>query len=404
MLFHPITHCRLCRGTQLAEVFNLGSHALSSRFPSAEETSVPAGPLEVVACTSCGLVQLRHNFDQDELYRRDYGYRSGITQTMSSHLADITAEAEKRVPLRDGDCVLDVGSNDATLLKSYRTKGLRRIGIDPTSAQYRQFYPPEILGVPDYFTAHSYSAVADRPAKVITSVAMFYDLHEPHAFVEDIRQCLDTDGMWIFEQSYIGTMLARNAFDTICHEHLEYYSLTVVIRLLAAHGLRVTDVTFDDINGGSFRVYACHASAPYREAPAVAETCRRETEEGLNTPEPMRRLRRRTEAFRDRLSRLVRDIRSSGRSIYLYGASTKGNTLLQYCQLDRGMIVAAADRSPQKWGRRTPGTDIPIISEEEARRARPDYFLVMPWHFRSEFVAREHEFLAKGGRMIFPLP
>lgn len=386
------------------DVFNLGHHALSSRFPSADEPTVPVGPLEVVACGECSLVQLRHDFDPDELYRHDYGYRSGINRTMSEHLTGIAVEAERRLVLAPGDWVLDIGSNDATLLKGYETADLRRVGIDPTVAQYREFYPPGILAVPDYFSAAIYGSAALKKAKVITAIAMVYDLQDPHSFVADIARCLDSEGIWIFEQSYLGTMLAHNAFDTICHEHLEYYSLGVLKRLLEAHGLRIFDVAFNDINGGSFRVYACHDAAGFRELPIVEAVCQREKEKGLDTPEPMRRLRRWSEEFREQLRSLLGDIKTEGKTVYLYGASTKGNTLLQYCGLDRATIVAAADRNPKKWGRRTPGTDIPIISEDDARRAGPGYFLVLPWHFKEEFVAREKSFLAGGGRMIFPLP
>jgi hypothetical protein len=323
---------------------------------------------------------------------------------MSEHLTGIAVEAERRLVLAPDDWVLDIGSNDATLLKGYETAGLRRVGIDPTVAQYREFYPPGILAVPDYFSAAIYGSAAPKKAKVITAIAMVYDLQDPHSFVADIARCLDPEGIWIFEQSYLGTMLAHNAFDTICHEHLEYYSLGVLKRLLETHGLRIFDVAFNDINGGSFRIYACHDAAGFRELPIVEAVCQREKEKGLDTPEPMRRLRRWSEEFREQLRSLLGDIKAEGKTVYLYGASTKGNTLLQYCGLDRATIVAAADRNPKKWGRRTPGTDIPIISEDDARRAGPGYFLVLPWHFKEEFVAREKSFLAGGGRMIFPLP
>jgi hypothetical protein len=391
---------------------DLGVQALSGRFPSQSEPNPPRAPLKLVKCDNsrspnwCGLLQLKHTVPPEEMYSHSYGYRSGVNQTMRTHLKGIVQRVEEIADLKSGDVVLDIGSNDATLLKCYETKGLKKIGIDPTGEQFSEYYADDTELVSDYFTASSYlSASPDRKAKVITSIAMFYDLETPLKFVEDIRQSLDPEGIWVFEQSYMPTMLKLNSFDTICHEHLEYYALKQIDWMLKKNELRIFDVEFNDINGGSFRVYSCHSKSAIRSnEKAVESALHSEEKSGLDSTLPYRAFKERVLHVRDELYRLLSAEKAKGKSIYIYGASTKGNVLLQFCNIDSTLITAAADRNPEKWGRQTPATEIPIISEEEARKAKPDYFLVLPWHFRREFIQRERAFLSRGGRFIFPLP
>jgi hypothetical protein len=233
---------------------------------------------------------------------------------------------------------------------------------------------------------------------------VFYDLEDPGAFVAEIVAVLAPDGIWVLEQSYLPSMIEQNSFDTICHEHLEYYCLAQIDLLARKHGLRIFDVTLNSINGGSFQVWVCHERADYPENKAVLdELFARERSFGLMTEVPYAAFRKRVKDIGERLQAFIRAETASGKRIYVYGASTKGNVLLQHLRLDRSLIEACADRNPVKWGRRTPGTGIPIVSEEEAR-GKADYFLVLPWHFKEEFLAREAEFRAKGGKFIFPLP
>jgi hypothetical protein len=405
MLSKLIEGCRICGGSELEQLRDLGLHALSGRFPGPDEADAPRAPMCVVKCAACGLVQLAHNYAHDELYCHNYGYRSGINQTMTGHLASICQDVSGRAALSAGDVVLDIGSNDGTLLSSYRVEGLRRFGMDPTIAQYRSFYPADITALARYFEHKSFiEATGGKKAKVITSIAMFYDLEDPNAFVADIAASLDDQGLWTFEQSHLGLMVERNAFDTICHEHLEYYGLRQIEFLLSRHGLRVFDVVLNDVNGGSFRLYACHEGADYSASPAVAELRAKEAAEGLERAEIYRDFFARMDRISAELRRFLGQEKAAGKSIYLYGASTKGNTLLQLSGVDASIVTAAADRNPSKWGRRTPATAIPIISEDEARKAKPDYFLVLPWHFKEEFLVRERAYLESGGKLVFPLP
>ena len=407
-----VKQCRICGNPDLTPILDLGVQALAGRFPSMYEPAPPKAPLAIVKCKetknsgSCGLLQLMHSVPVEELYSGKYGYMSAINQTMSMHLKGIVQRVQRLVELKPRDVVLDIGSNDATLLKYYETPGLQRIGIDPQGNQFSKYYTDDMELVSDYFSSLKYLSVCpDKQAKVITSIAMFYDLEEPMSFVKDIEEIMDKDGVWVLEQSYMPTMLKMNSFDTICQEHIEYYALKQIAWMLQSNGLRMFDVEFNDINGGSLRVYVCHTDSK-RESnqKGIDLILNNEERLGLNSELPYRDFKDRVFRIRDELHNFLSAEKGKGKSIYIYGASTKGNVLLQFCDIDNSLVTAAADRNPEKWGCRTPGTNIPIISEEEAREAKPDYFLVLPWHFRREFIEREADTIARGSRFIFPLP
>ena len=398
--------CRVCSSANLEDLMDFGRQALASRFPRASEPDPPLAPLALTHCNTCGLVQLRHSVNAQELYTDHYGYKSGTNATMRGHLAELVDWAQRRRPVRAGDIVLDIGCNDGTLLKSYATPSLRRFGIDAIADKFQADYPDDISIRQSFFSADAYRALCGvQPAKIITSIAMFYDLEEPSGFAAAVQSALAPDGIWVLEQSYLPTMLEMNAYDTVCHEHLEYYTLRQIEWIAAANGLRVLDVELNSCNGGSFRLALCHKDAPFADNNEQLDSLRKcEANLVFDARQQFEEFQQRVTKSKDDLQALVMRERAAGKRFYLYGASTKGNTLLQYCNLDAGHIVAAAERNPEKWGCRTPRTNIPIVSEEEARAARPDYFLVLPWHFRSEFVRREAAFLEGGGKLVFPLP
>lgn len=412
MTVTELESCRVCGSPDLVSILDLGTQALSGRFPSAEGDDPPRAPLELVRCNdtqdpnACGLLQLGHSVAPDELYLHGYGYRSGINRTMREHLRGIVQQVRERVTLAADDVVLDIGSNDGTLLQYYETPGLRRIGIDPAGEQFAHHYPAKTHLVCDYFSAANYASVSPAtPAKAITSIAMFYDLETPRRFVADIERILHPDGIWVMEQSYLPAMLRMNAFDTICHEHLGYYALKQIAWMLERHALKILDIEFNESNGGSFRVYIAHRDSPHTaNHAAIDQALCTEKRAALDTARPYREFVQRVLGARNELCDFLNAEKAKKKSIHLYGASTKGNVLLQFFGIDYTQIVAAADRNPEKWGHRTPGTRIPIISETEARNAKPDYFLVLPWHFRKEFIAREAGFLSSGGKFVFPLP
>lgn len=406
-----ITRCRVCGNTTLDTVLDLGSMALTGVFPSSDPAAVPSHPLELVRCIpdagrSCGLVQLRHTADLREMYSDGYGYRSGLNKAMVTHLRAVVAGILRRVDIGPGDLVLDIGSNDATLLRSYPPGSGTRVGIDPVGEKFGRYYPPDVLLLPDFFSRELITAaLGTRRAKVITSIAMFYDLPRPLDFMADIRACLADDGIWVLEQSYLPAMLASTSYDTICHEHLEYYALHQVEWMAQRAGLVVLEVTRNDVNGGSFALTLAPAGTPYRrDSDSVQRLRAEEARLGLDGPDAYadfaRRSRRHREAIRDFFERS----RAAGRRTVGYGASTKGNVLLQYCGLDTGDLPCIAEVNEDKFGKFTPSTGIPIVSEDQARDYRPDQFFVLPWHFRDTLIEREREFRAAGGRLVFPLP
>lgn len=403
--YTPIRQCRLCSCETLTTVVDLGVQALGGRFPLACAPDPRMAPLELVICQDCALVQLRHSVDPSEMFTHEYGYRSGTNATMSRHLGGIVADIARIVPLAAGDLVIDIGCNDGTLLAAYGTAGISRLGIDPVAGKFRDLLPPGTQLIEDFFSAAIVPQLEGRQARAITSISMFYDLERPMDFVIGIKAALAPDGIWVLEQSYLPSMLETNAYDTICHEHLEYYALAQIERLCAAQGLRVFDVSLNACNGGSFRCFVCHADGPYADNRAVLDAVRRkEADMRVDSIETYQDFTRRIAESRDGLLNLVKTETAKGKVFHLYGASTKGNTLLQHCGLDHTLIAAASERSPEKWGHVTPATRIPIISEADSRQVKPDYYLVLPWHFRDEFLVREADFRAGGGKMVFPLP
>jgi SAM-dependent methyltransferase len=401
-----IKHCRIARSSNLISVLNLGSQYLTGVFPRTTEQEITKGPLELVWCPDSGLLQLRHSYSLSEMYGENYGYRSGLNTSMVTHLMGKVRGLERSYPLRRNDCVLDIGSNDGTLLKSYETEGLYQVGIDPTAGKFLDYYPAGVQVVADFFSADRFlRASGDRQAKIVTSIAMFYDLEDPSAFVGDIAKVLAPDGVWHFEQSYMPSMLRTNSYDTVCHEHLEYYSLRVIHDLLARHGLRIVNVQMNSVNGGSVAVTACHnRSALTSNRPIIDWMLQQEDNWGLNSPKPFRQFEDRVFKHRADLQRLIHSLVDDGKRVLGYGASTKGNVLLQFCDLGPNELAAIAEVNPDKFGAWTPGTHIPIVSEAEAKAMKPDYFLVLPWHFKDAIVRKERDYLANGGKLIFPLP
>lgn len=404
--YREINGCRVNKSQHLVSVLNLGTQALTGVFPRSADVPVSVGPLELVWCPESGLLQLKHSFAADEMYGENYGYRSGLNQSMIDHLGQKARHLERLVSLQSGDVVLDIGSNDSTLLRAYSVSGLNRVGIDPTGRRFASFYPPEIKLVPDFFSADLFRSAVPGKARIVTSIAMFYDLEDPIMFASQVRDILADDGVWHFEQSYMPSMLRLNSYDTVCHEHLEYYSLGVVKNILDIVGLEILDVAMNNVNGGSFAVTAVHRGnrTRRRNTPVVEWLLGQEAKMGINTPRPYRDFEERVFRHRDDLSSLIKSLVADGKSVLGYGASTKGNVVLQFCGLSPAEIPAIAEVNADKVGCVTPGTHIPIISEAEARAMKPDYFLVLPWHFKDGILRREKDYLAAGGKFIFPFP
>lgn len=408
------TTCRVCNSAHLAPVLDLGAQCIAGAFaePGGSKPVERPIPLELVRCDTtadqdaCGLLQIRHTVPGAILYE-NYWYESGVNQTMTENLHGIAASIEEIVGLEDGDLVLDIGCNDGTLLDGYRRSRVRCIGFDPSDVSARaRAKGYEVVN--DFFSAEVFDRVRpDQRASAITTIAMFYDLESPAEFAVDVASVLAERGVWVMELHYLPLMLEHHSFDAIVHEHLEYYSLAVIERIVGEAGLAVFDAQINSMNGGSIRLFIGHeATAPVSaDGAARVQALRlREFELALDSPEPYNEFAAASIRIRDQLADGVRRLASQGHSIHVYGASTKGNTILQFAGLDNSIIPYAADRNPAKWGSETIRTRIPIISEVDSRAMVPDYYLALPWHFLDEFLERETEFLERGGLFIVPFP
>lgn len=404
-MYKEIKRCRICGNSNLIIVLSLGEQYLTGVFPKSKSEKITKGPLDVVWCTKCGLLQMKQSYSLEEMYGDNYGYRSGLNTSMVRHLQQKIRMLEVLVRPKASDLMIDIGSNDATLLNACSGK-YRKVGIDPTGKKFKKYYTDDVVLIPDFFSAKVFKEFfPNKKAKIITSIAMFYDLERPKDFVRDIEKCLARDGIWHFEQSYMPSMLRTNAYDTICHEHLEFYSFKVVKNLLESCSLRVVDVQMNSINGGSFAITACKKHASYvSNKPIISWMLKQEKDMGLDTPKPYRDFEEKVYRHRENLRELVRALVSDGKKIIGYGASTKGNVLLQFCKFNAKHIPYIAEVNKDKFGSFTPGTNIPIISEEEAKNKKPDYFFVLPWHFKHNILEREKNYIEKGGKFIFPLP
>jgi len=402
--------CRVCGSNKLVPILSLGEQFITN-FVEDPNKDYLKGPLELVLCNvkdgGCGLLQLKHTVERDILYRK-YWYKSGISITMVNALADIMSSAERLVKLSPGDLVVDIGSNDGTLLRQFKTPGLMTVGFEPSNLWKLGIEgTSKILN--DYFNFEAFKKeFGDKKAKLMTSIAMFYDLEDPNTFVEDVKKCLDKDGVWIIQMNYLGLMLENNTFDNICHEHLEYYSLLSLSNLLDRHNMEAFDVELNDVNGGSFRIYIRHKGGKIKSFPGAEEKLRRlkayEEKMGLYNNRAYDKFAKRIEKTKNDLMKFLGREVKKGKKIFIYGASTRGLVVLQYTEIDNKLIKAAVDKNPDKWGKYIVGTSIPIISIEKYREEKPDYLFVLPYHFIEEIKDQEKDFLAKGGKMIVAIP
>jgi hypothetical protein len=410
-MYTEITQCRICGSNHLRHILSLGNQALTGVFPKSTSDVLTSGPLELVKCDEstggCGLLQLKHSYESSEMYGENYGYRSSLNRSMARHLQAKVARILSLTTVKAGDLVIDIGSNDSTLLQAYpESEKLDLVGIDPTGVKFKSYYPPHIRLIPDFFSEGIVRThLGEKKAKIITSIAMFYDLEQPLEFMNDVCNVLADDGIWVFEQSYMPTMLQAISYDTICHEHLEYYAFKQIHWMANSAGLKVIDVEFNNINGGSFSIVVAKQGSHYSENTAlIATILSQEASLGLDALPTFESFKHSVFEHKNQLLDTLRQIKAEGKLVLGYGASTKGNVILQFCGITKDDLPAIAEVNQEKFGCFTPGTHIPIISEEEARAMNPDYFLVLPWHFRDNIIEREQAYLQQGGKLLFPLP
>lgn len=399
----------------MEKLFSLGELYVSDFLAEGESPRCEKIEMTLLRDPDTKTIRLEKSAPLDAMYGK-YWYRSGINSTMKQALFDVVESITHTTKLEDSDVWLDIACNDGTLLSFVPDKMLK-VGVDPVDDSYKQESEKIAdLIIQDYFTADSYrsSKYGHKKAKVVTTIAMFYDLEKPEVFLKDVYDVMEDDGLFVVQMSYTPLMMEQMAFDNICHEHIYYYTLKTISTLFAANGFKIVDCQLNDINGGSFRVYAMKdigdttkfATQPYRDVCKfrVDSLLSYENLMGYNTKVIWDVFYKKLCDLNKTLNDFIRNEKANGKTIWAYGASTKGNTLLQYFGLDNTLIDGIAERSPYKYGLKTVGTNIPIYSEEEMRAAKPDYLLVLPWHFISEFKEREKEFLNSGGKFIVPCP
>ena len=406
------TTCRVCGSPSLKKVIDLGPQYLQGSFvkPGKEMPSERKIDCTLVRCNpevdenACGLLQMEHSVPSEILYAA-YWYRSGTNNTMRNHLKDIVDSVTDTISSIKHPSVLDIGCNDGTLL-GYYPKHFIKYGCDPSDVAQEV---KEATVVQDIFPSEElFKLLEGKKLDVITSIAMFYDLEDPVSFVKGISRFLSSQGVWVFEMSYMPQMLELDSYDTICHEHLEFYSLAVLEKILSKADMKIFKISFNEINGGSIRCYATHKDNSKHDKKEnyqlINEIRHKEFDLELDTDKPYVAFQNRIEKLKVELHDLLVKLKLEGKRVHVYGASTKGNTILQWCDIDKNLVECAAERNPDKYGARTLGTDIPIISEADSRAMNPDYYLVLPWHFKPEFLEREKEALDKGTGFIFPVP
>ena len=399
-----IKNCRNCKNTELFDLFSLGKISFTGRFPNTIRQNVPKAYLNVLMCKKCKLVQLDRNFDLNYLYGKSYGYRTGINKTMTDHVKKIVRKCSALVKLKSKQYVLDIGSNDATLLNFY-ANDIIKVGVDPLVNKYKKFYKKINYKISNFFKIKDIEKIKiKKKFKIISALSVFYDLRDPNKFIKEIKKILDDKGVFVLEHVDLYYIIKNNIFDTICHEHLVFYSSKIIIEMMKNNGLKVFNHEYNEINGGSSRYYICHSKANFKVSKNIKKVLLRENLQGIGLKKTYKLFF--TKILNEKIKniKLIKKIKNEKQDIHGYGASTKGNVLLQFYNINNKVVNYIADRNPLKWNSFTPGTRIKIISESQSRKIKPHFYLVLPWHFKNEILIREKNIRKKGTKFIFPLP
>ena len=396
-----IKSCRSCKSKKLVKLYSLGNQYFTGIFPSNKHSKIPRGNLGMLICNNCKLLQLDENFDSNEMYGDNYGYMSSLNKSMISHLYLKALNLKKKYNLKSKKSVLDIGSNDGTFL-AFFNKNFSLFGCDPTIKKFGKFYRKDIIKIQNFFSSNLFKNIK---FDLITSISMFYDLPDPLKFAKEINSILKKDGVWHIELSYMPMMIKNRSYDTICHEHLEYYSLKSLKYLLTKAGLKITNLSFNQINGGSIEVDVVKKSSKYKECKDLINwVLESEHVNQYNEIKKHKSFYNECLNHKKLLKKLLVTLKKQNKKVVGYGASTKGNVLLQFCGINSKIINNIAEVNKYKFNRYTPGSKIKIVSEKSVRLKKPDYMLVLPWHFKDYIVKRERNFLKNGGKLIFPLP
>ena len=396
-----IKSCRSCKSKKLVKLYSLGNQYFTGIFPSNKHSIIPRGNLGMLICNNCKLLQLDENFDSNEMYGDNYGYMSSLNKSMISHLYLKALNLKKKYNLKPKNSILDIGSNDGTFL-AFFNKNFNLFGCDPTIKKFGKLYRDDINKIKNFFSSNLFRNIQ---FDLITSISMFYDLPDPLKFANDINSVLANNGIWHIEMSYMPSMLNNSSYDTICHEHLEYYSVKSLKYLMDLANLKIINISFNQINGGSISLDVAKKKSKYRENKVLLNwLLLREKSNGFNNLKIQKNFFTHCKRHRFLLNDLLKKLKSQGKKIYGYGASTKGNVILQYCKINKKLLDCIIEVNSFKYNRYTPGSKIKIVSEKYLKKKKPDYLLVLPWHFKDHIIKKEKKFLDNGGKLIFPLP
>ena len=406
---YEITSCRSCGSVELKPIISLGEQYVST-FVKSEKEQGEKVPLELVLCENCKLLQLKHNAPAKLMWNNQYWYKSAISPIIRDDLKDIVEKSEKLIDLKGVDYVIDIGCNDGEMFRNYTSRNLNLIGFEPCKnvAMEARHKGYEIIN--DFFNAKAFKEkYGEEKAKLITAISMFYDLEDPNEFLKDVKECLDKEGLFVIQQNYVLGMLEQNALDNICHEHREFYSLQSLIPLLEKHGFEIFDIELNNINGGSLRTYIKLKGNETLKgfegsSGRIFNQQEKEKEMKLDTAKPYEDFANRIEGIKNQIMSFLNEEKAKGKMICGCGASTRGNTILQYCGIDSNLISYIAEANPDKWGLKTVGSLIPIISIDEMKEINPDYQFVLIWHLFEGLRDKEKSFLDRGGKFILPLP
>ena len=398
-----IKNCRNCLSNKINKVFSLGNIYFTGKFLR-NNTNPRKGPIRVVMCKSCELVQLGNNFDIKYLYGPDYGYQTGINATMTEHVKKVARVLSKKTKIKRNEMALDIASNDGTLLNFY-SKNITTFGMDPLVKKFESNYKKIDYKISDFFSAIKIKKITRKKFKIITALSVFYDLLNPNKFLNDVNEILDDSGIFLLEFADLASIIKFNMFDTFCHEHLEYYSLKVISKMCKKNDLRIFDIKANSINGGSIQLFICKKTANYKNNNTpINRAFSFERKLKLHKKETYIKFFKKIKKIKKQTFNFIQKAKNKNKTIHCYGASTKGNVLLQYFKLNNKMISHVAERNPKKYNLYTPGSRIQIISESQSRKMLPDYYLVLPWHFKKEILIREKKTIKNGSKFIFPLP
>ena len=400
-----IKFCRSCKNSSIKKVFDLGNHKLTGVFPKTKNEKIDSGRLGMVYCNNCSLLQLENSFNPKKMYGSNYGYMSSQNLSMISHLKNKSIKLKKLSKLKKSEIVVDIGSNDGTFLNFFEKK-YKLFGIDPSSKRLKKFYRDDINVISDFFTESKIAKyLAKKKAKIITTISMFYDLEDPIKFAKDVYNSLDENGIWHLEQSYMPSMIKNCSYDTICHEHLEYYSLKSIKYIFDKIGFVIIDLEFNNINGGSFALTVKKKNKFNKKHFFLTNLILNEEKQfKYNKYNTIKKFYKKILNHKKILKKLLISLKKNNKKVFGYGASTKGNVILQFCGINSELLPFIAEVSKFKFNKYTPGSKIKIISEKKSKTLKPDYYLVLPWHFKDFIEKKEKKFLNDGGKLIFPLP